>query len=89
MSQGQVCARRRVEGNDFCPDPTAISALLERNLGLQPRLEAMRAETQQYYDRAMAAEAHWPAAEAKMREAYRVRFRRLTRRKSESFFGVL
>lgn len=46
-----------------------------RNLSLQPRLEAMRAETQQYYDRAVAAESEWPRVEAKMREAYRVSLR--------------
>ncbi|CAO1633218.1 unnamed protein product [Sympodiomycopsis kandeliae] len=42
-----------------------------RNLSLQPQLEATRAETQQYHDRALAAEAEWPKAEAQMKEAYR------------------
>ncbi|CAO1615007.1 unnamed protein product [Parajaminaea phylloscopi] len=42
-----------------------------RNLALQPQLENLRAETQQYYDRAAAAEAEWPRVEAEMKEAYR------------------
>ncbi|PWN19136.1 hypothetical protein BCV69DRAFT_251465 [Microstroma glucosiphilum] len=42
-----------------------------RNLALQPGLEALRAETQHYHDRAVAAEQQWPRAEAEMKEAYK------------------
>lgn len=43
-----------------------------RNLAMQPQLEALRAETQHYYDRAAAAESEWPRVEAEMKEAYKV-----------------
>ncbi|CAO1636463.1 unnamed protein product [Jaminaea pallidilutea] len=43
----------------------------QRNLSMQPALEALRSETQQLYDRAIAAEAEWPKQEAELKEAYK------------------
>lgn len=52
-----------------------LSHAPERNLAMQPALEALRSETQQLYDRAIAAEAEWPKQEAELKEAYKVRQR--------------
>lgn len=55
--------------------PTNV-ALAARNLAMQPPLEALRRETQEYYDRALAAQAQWPTVEAEMKEQYRVSLQR-------------
>jgi hypothetical protein len=45
--------------------------LTARNAALQPALEALRGETQQYYDRARLLEQQWPIIEAEMKESYK------------------
>lgn len=56
--------------SDSCPPPLSPTKSA-RNTAIQPSLEALRAETQQLYDRARSLEQQWPRMEAAMREAYR------------------
>ena len=43
----------------------------QRNMTMQPGLEALRNETQQLYDRARRLEQEWPLLENQMKEAYK------------------
>lgn len=62
------CIARRADHNI-----SVDVAMTARNLAMQPQLEALRAETQHYHDRALAAEAEWPKMESDMKDTYKVR----------------